>query len=44
MFFNCEGDKALVQVAQACCGVTIFGDTKKMSGHGPRQLILGGPA
>lgn len=43
-FFHCEGDQALAQVAQGGDGFSILGDTQKLSGHGPRQLALCGPA
>lgn len=33
--FQCEGHRTLLQVAQKGCGVSIFGDTKNTSGHGP---------
>jgi len=40
---HCEGDQALAQVAQRVCGDFVLGDIEKLSGHGPRQLSLGGP-
>lgn len=42
-FLPCEGDRALAQVAQSGCAITIFGDTEKSPGHGPGHLILGSP-
>jgi len=30
--FHCEGDRAQVQVAQRGCGVSMLGDTQKLSG------------
>ncbi|KAK4818675.1 hypothetical protein QYF61_017420 [Mycteria americana] len=39
--FHYEGDRALAQVAQRCCGVSILGDIQKLSGHGPGQLAAG---
>jgi len=41
---DCEGDQALAQVAPGGCGVSITGDTQKLSGHGPAPLGLDGPA
>ena len=41
---HCEGDSTLAQVAQDSCGVSIPGDTEKLSGHGPGQPALCGPA
>jgi len=43
-FVHREGHQALLQVAQKGCGVSIVGDTKNPSGHGPAQPALGGPA
>ena len=37
----CDGDQALEQVAQRGCGISILGDTQKLSGHGPGQPTLG---
>ena len=42
--FDCEGDRALAQVAQGGCGVSLLRDTEKPTRHGPGQLALGGPA
>ena len=42
--FDCEGDRALAQVAQGGCGVSLLGDTQKPSGHSPGQPALGHPA
>jgi len=39
-----RGDQALAWVAQGGCGVSIFGDTQKLSGHGPGQAAVGVPA
>lgn len=41
---HCEGDKALGQVAQRICAVSLVGGVQKSSGHGPGQPALGGPA
>ncbi|KAK4828793.1 hypothetical protein QYF61_000850 [Mycteria americana] len=38
--FYCEGDQALVQDAYRSCGVSILGDIKKLSRHGPGQQAL----
>lgn len=43
-FFHREDYQALVRVARGCCGVFIPGDTQKLSGCGPGQLALDGPA
>jgi len=43
-FFHCEGDRALAQVAQRGCRVSILEGIQKPSGHGPGQLAIGGPA
>jgi len=40
--FYCEHD--WTQVAQGDCGASILGHIQKLSGHGPRQPALGGPA
>ena len=42
--FYCGSDRALAQVAQGDCGVSILGHIQKPSRHGPGQLALGGPA
>lgn len=43
--FHYEGDRALAQVAQRDCGVSIIGYIqKKPSGHSPGQAALGVPA
>lgn len=42
-FYHCKGDQALAQVSQRGCGVSLVGDAKKLSGHVPRQPVLGGP-
>ncbi|KAK4806182.1 hypothetical protein QYF61_001105, partial [Mycteria americana] len=39
-FFDGEGDQALEQVAQRACGISLLGDIKKPSEHGPGQLAL----
>jgi len=39
-----EGDRALEQVAQRCCGVCFSGDTKNPPGRGPVQPAVGDPA
>ena len=41
--FYFEGDRALEQVAQGTCRVSILGDIQKPSGHGTGLLDLGGP-
>ncbi|KAK4818637.1 hypothetical protein QYF61_016608 [Mycteria americana] len=38
--FDCEGDRALAQVALRACGVSILGDTQKPSGHSSGQPAL----
>lgn len=43
-FFHCDDDQVLAQVAQARCEVFILGDAQKLSGCGPEQPTLGGPA
>jgi len=42
--FCCESGQSLEQVAQRSCGVSNLGDIPKLSGHGPAQLAVGGPA
>lgn len=42
--FHCEGDKALVQVAQEGCGIPIPGDIKNPSGYDSGQPAVSGPA
>ena len=42
--FYGEGGQTLAQVAWRACGVSILEDIKKLSGYGPGQLALGGPA
>lgn len=37
------GESDWAQVAQGDCGASILGHTQKLSGHGPRQLAVGGP-
>ncbi|CAN0060768.1 unnamed protein product, partial [Bubo scandiacus] len=44
LFFYCEGDRALAEVAKRGGGISLVGNIKKPSGHGPGQLALGGPA
>lgn len=44
MFFHCEGDQALEQVAQRGCRISILRDIQETPGHGPGQWALGGPA
>jgi len=39
-----EGDGALEQVAQRCCGVSFSGDIQNPPGQGPVQPVLGYPA
>jgi len=43
ILWYCESNWALAQVAQTGGGVSILGDTQKLSGHGPGQQALGGP-
>lgn len=38
--FYCGGDQAPAQLAQKGYGVSILADSQKVSGHGPRQLVL----
>jgi len=33
----------LAQVARGGCGVSVFGDTQNLTGHGPAQPALGEP-
>ena len=35
--FSCEGDCTLEQVAARGCGVSVLGDIKNPTGHGPGQ-------
>lgn len=37
MFFHCENDSAVTQANQEDCGVSILGDVKNLTGHGPGQ-------
>ena len=39
-----EGDRALAQAAQRCCGVFFSGDIQKLPGRDPVQPALGDPA
>ena len=39
-----EGDGALSQAAQWCCGVSFSGDIQDLPGQGPLQSALGNPA
>lgn len=39
---HCEGDWALTQNAQGCCGASVLGGVQKLSGQGSRQPALGG--
>lgn len=32
--FYCEVDPALAEIVEGQCGVSLFGDTKKLSGRG----------
>lgn len=38
--FYSGGDQAPAQLAQKGYGVSILADSQKVSGHGPRQLVL----
>jgi len=38
--FYCEGNRALAQVVQGGCGVSVLGDTQKPSGQGPGQQVV----
>lgn len=40
----CEADRALGQVTQRVCAVSLLGGVQKLFGHGPGQPVLGGPA
>lgn len=40
----CEGDRALEQVAQRGCGVTLPGDTQNVPGCDPTQPAIEEPA
>ena len=40
----CEDDRAVTQVAQRGCVVFILGDIQTLTGHGPGQPAVGGPA
>ena len=42
--FHCEGNQAHAKVAQRGFGVAILEDLQKLSGYGPGQRALGGPA
>lgn len=42
--FYCEGDQVLAQVAQRCCGVSVIGGIKKLSGYVLGQRVAGIPA
>lgn len=42
--FYCAGAQTLEQVAQGCCGVSILGDVRNLTGNGPGQPALGDPA
>jgi len=39
-----EGDRALAQAAQGCCGVSFSGDIQDPPGRGPVQPAVGDPA
>ena len=39
-----EGDGALEQVAQRCCGFSFSGDIQDLPGQGPVQPAVGDPA
>ena len=41
--FFCESGLMLAQVARGGCGVSVFGDTQNLTGHGPAQPALGEP-
>lgn len=41
---HCEGDQALELVAYRDCGVSLLGNTHKMTGNGPGQLVSNYPA
>jgi len=43
-YVGCDSDWALAQVAQRGYGVSSFRDIQKLSGHGPGQPDVGGPA
>lgn len=43
-FLHHEVDRALTQATQGGCGVSFLGDIQKLSGHGPGQPNLSGPA
>ena len=41
---SCEGSQTVEQVAQRGCGLSIFGDTQNLTGHGPGQPAVADPA
>jgi len=43
-FLPSEGDRALEQAAQGCCGVSFSGDIPAPPGRGPLQPTVGDPA
>ena len=40
ILFYCESDRALAQVAQGGCGVSLCGDVRNLIGRGTEKLTL----